>query len=161
VYGGKLHQSFDDKRFSDVDESDYGVKAKWKPWKMLEVDAAAKRSLEETTLSGSSSYLYSSVSGSAALNVTEKWALKVTGVQAKSEYQDVSRVDKGRLDSAGLSYALDDKITLSGEVQKETRDSDVPQDDFTLVHGHNERITLDSLAFSLKIGMDVVLDYVL
>lgn len=37
----------------------------------------------------------------------------------------------------------------------------LPQEDISLTHGHNERISLESLEFSLKIGLNVVFDFVL
>jgi len=37
----------------------------------------------------------------------------------------------------------------------------LPQEDISLTHGHNERISLESLDFSLKIGLNVVFDFVL
>ena len=36
----------------------------------------------------------------------------------------------------------------------------LPMDDMDLTHGHDERISLASLDFSLRIGLDVVLDYI-
>jgi acetylornithine deacetylase/succinyl-diaminopimelate desuccinylase-like protein len=37
----------------------------------------------------------------------------------------------------------------------------LPTDDMSLVHNHNERISLESLEFSLKIGLAVVLDHIM
>lgn len=131
AYIGKLNQSFDDARFSDVEKPDYGVKVKWKPLRKLALEAMEKTSLEETTLDASSSYYYTSSAASLSYDITDKWTVKLTGLQSKSEFQDVSRVDKGRLTATGLTYALDDKVSLSGEVQKEKRTSDEPLDEFT------------------------------
>jgi acetylornithine deacetylase/succinyl-diaminopimelate desuccinylase-like protein len=37
----------------------------------------------------------------------------------------------------------------------------LPQDDISLTHGHDERISVESLEFSLKVGLEVVLDFVI
>jgi hypothetical protein len=37
----------------------------------------------------------------------------------------------------------------------------LPMDDLDLVHGHNEKISLESLAFSLDVGLETVLDFIL
>ncbi|HNR89374.1 MAG TPA: M20/M25/M40 family metallo-hydrolase [Spirochaetota bacterium] len=37
----------------------------------------------------------------------------------------------------------------------------LPGENIGLIHGHNERISVDSLAFSLRIGLEVVLEYVM
>jgi acetylornithine deacetylase/succinyl-diaminopimelate desuccinylase-like protein len=34
-------------------------------------------------------------------------------------------------------------------------------DDMNLVHNHNERISLESLVFSLKVGLEVVLEHIM
>ena len=36
----------------------------------------------------------------------------------------------------------------------------LPLDDISLTHGHDERISIESLKFSLKVGLEVVLDFV-
>ncbi len=36
----------------------------------------------------------------------------------------------------------------------------LPLDDISLTHGHDERISIESLEFSLKVGLEVVLDFV-
>ncbi len=36
----------------------------------------------------------------------------------------------------------------------------LPKEDTNLVHGHNERITLDSIRFALKTGLDTVMDFI-
>jgi len=37
----------------------------------------------------------------------------------------------------------------------------LPMDDMGLTHGHNERVSLKSLAFSLNVGLEAVLDFIL
>lgn len=37
----------------------------------------------------------------------------------------------------------------------------LPQEDITLAHGHNERVSIASLEFSVRVGLDAVLDFVM
>ena len=63
AYLGYLRQDYDDSRFSSVSVPDFGGSLKWLAAPRTNLLLELDRSLEETTLPGSSGYLYTSLSG--------------------------------------------------------------------------------------------------
>ncbi|MEJ2059475.1 MAG: TolC family outer membrane protein [Gammaproteobacteria bacterium] len=132
LYLGGLSQKFDDSRFKDVNDLDYGMRMSWKPRGGSAFTLAVRRSLEETILPGSSSYLYTRISGSADIRVAPAWTLKVDGSNGLGEYQDIVRTDKVNSFGLGVNYAFDRHMSLEGGVQHIQRTSDEPLDNYQI-----------------------------
>jgi len=123
AYLGYLNQAYDDPRFDDVSEPDYGGSLNWRPTPRTIVGAELERSLEETTLAGSSGYLYTSLSGSVRHKLTPRMNVNVGVSAAEAEYNDISREDHYYSARFGMRYYLTTRWYLGGEYRVLVRDS--------------------------------------
>jgi hypothetical protein len=123
VYLGYLNQAYDDARFDDVSEPDYGGSLSWRPTPRTIVGAELERSLEETTLAGSSGYLYTSLSGSVRHKLTPRMNVNAGVSAAEAEYNDISREDHYYSARFGMRYYLTTRWYLGGEYRVLVRDS--------------------------------------
>jgi opacity protein-like surface antigen len=123
AYLGYFSQAYDDARFDDVSEPDYGGSLSWRPTPRTVVGAEVERSLEETTLAGSSGYLYTSLSGSVRHKLTPRMNVHVGVSAAEADYNDISREDHYYSARLGMRYYLTTRWYLGGEYRVLVRDS--------------------------------------
>jgi opacity protein-like surface antigen len=123
AYLGYLSQAYDDARFDDVSEPDYGGSLSWRPSPRTIVAAELERSLEETTLAGSSGYLYTALGGSVRHKLTPRMNVNVGVSAAEAEYNDISREDHYYSAWLGMRYYLTTRWYLGGEYRVLVRDS--------------------------------------
>ncbi|MCU7845045.1 MAG: outer membrane beta-barrel protein [Candidatus Thiodiazotropha sp. (ex Monitilora ramsayi)] len=123
AYIGYLAQDYDDPRFSRVSEANYGFDLLWYPSAKTKVTAALDRSLNETTETGSSGYLYTGID----LQIDQKLSTNVLGFlnynYGLAEFQDVGREDSTQTLNLGLKYFMSTKLMLSGSYSYINNDS--------------------------------------
>jgi len=123
LYVGQIDQDYDDPVYDTVRTLDYGGELSWLPGRTTRVELSLDRTLEETTLAGSSSYLYTAFDASVlhrlVPGVTVHGGLGV----ARAAYQDVDRDDDYYTAEAGLRYALSRQWYLGASYRISQRDS--------------------------------------
>jgi len=123
AYLGYLSQDYDDPRFNDIAKPDYGGSLRWRPTPRTVLLAELERSLEETTLAGSSGYLYTSLSGSVRHKLTPRMNVNAGVSAGDADYQDISREDRYYGANVGLRYYLTQRWYLGAEYRVLVRDS--------------------------------------
>jgi hypothetical protein len=123
VYLGYLSQQYDDPRFDNVGVPDYGGSLSWRPTPRTIVAAEVERSLEETTLAGSSGYLYTSLSGSVRHKLTPRMNVNAGVSVAEANYNDIDREDRYYSARFGMRYYVTTRWYLGAEYRVLVRDS--------------------------------------
>jgi opacity protein-like surface antigen len=123
AYLGVLHQDYDAALFDTVSTIDFGGELSWLPSRTTRVRLALDRTLEETTLAGSSSYLYTSLDASVMHRLRPGISAHAQLGLARAAYQDVDRDDDYYTAEIGLRYDLDRRWYLSGSYRISQRDS--------------------------------------
>ncbi len=101
-YVGVLYQYYDDSRFDDVTAFDFGGNVKWYMTPQTNLTATLKRSLEETTLSGTPGYLMTRLGFGVDHRFNTKNSLSAFVGVAKDDYQEIDREDT--IFDTGISY---------------------------------------------------------
>lgn len=122
-YLGHLGQSYEDAAFDDVDALDFLAKLNWRYTPSVELGLVIERLLEETTLPGSSSYLYTSAGLFAKKRISPRLLATASVEGGLAEYQDVTREDMLYSGSLGLRYLLTPTLFLEGRYNVQSRDS--------------------------------------
>jgi opacity protein-like surface antigen len=124
---GYLRQDYDDDRFDTVSTADFGAKLNWQATPGTKVRLSIDRSLNETTLAGSSSYLYTRLDGSVSHDLDSDTTLNASLGVGLAEYQDVGRDDW--LYSAGfnLRHMLSRQVYVTAGYRIANRDSNVAE----------------------------------
>ena len=102
IYIGALAQDYQDARFRGVLHPDYGARVLWKPLAGTAVRGFIDRSVEETTLVGSSGYLRTAVGGSLEQQVRPDIFMSGHFYYSENAYSDVDRTDY--VSDAGLGF---------------------------------------------------------
>lgn len=123
IYGGVLRQNFNDARFSAVTAPDFGGELTWKVSPFTTVRGNLERSLEETIIPGSSSYLYSHVDFRAEHRLTPKTTLSAMVSYGRADYQDYFRKDNLYSGGLGIEYQLTPWLLLQLDYRHFQRDS--------------------------------------
>ena len=129
AYLGHLHQAYEDPRFSSVSVPDFGGNLRWFAAPRTNMLLELERSLEETTLPGSSGYLYTSLSGSVRHKLTPRMNINAGIIVADADYQDTGRDDQYYIGQFGMRYYLAPRWYLGAEYRVLMRDSDTREDD--------------------------------
>ena len=132
VYGGLMHQSFDDPRFDSITRPDFGARLTWQATPYTRVRASADRSLEETTYwqiangapDFASSYLYSRAEVLAEHRLTPRTTLSAMASYGQADYQDVDRTDDLIGAGFGVEYKLTKNLLMQFDYRHYQRDSD-------------------------------------
>lgn len=122
-YVGYLSQDYDDPRFDRVSTVDFAGKLNWQLDGGTGARLTLERSLNETTLAGSSSYLYTNLGGSLTHQLGDRTTLTASLGTGLVDYQDVGRDDW--IYTAGLTvrYRVADHLYLTGGYRFVRRDS--------------------------------------
>ncbi len=122
-YLGHLYQEYDDHRFDEVNELNYGMDIRWYPSAKTQVTAKLDQTLNETTEIGASSYLYRLLD----LQLDQKLTRDLLGYLGYShglaEFQDVGREDVTQSLVLGLKYYASPWIMLTGSYSYVDNDS--------------------------------------
>jgi opacity protein-like surface antigen len=122
---GKLSQDYDDARFSTVSKPDFGARLSWLASPRTTLSAALERSLEETTLAGASSYLYTALNANLSHRVTSRLGLTATLLTGRENYQGINREDDIYGGQVTLRYALDPRFYVAAGYRVTSRDSNL------------------------------------
>jgi hypothetical protein len=128
-YVGFLSQDYDDPRFDRVSAPDFAGKLDWRVEPRTRARLTLERTLNETTLEGSSSYLYTSLTGSLNHQIDDRTTLAASLGAGLVGYQDVGRDDW--IYTAGLTagYRLADQLYVTAGyrfARRDSNDSGVP-----------------------------------
>jgi hypothetical protein len=145
-YLGHLYQEYDDRRFDEVSEFNYGMDIRWYPTKKSQVTIKLDQTLNETTEIGASSYLYRLLD----LQLDQKLTRDLLGYLGYShgwaEFQDVGREDVTQSMALGLKYYASPWIMFTGSYRYVDNDSN----DQTAAVGETYDYERDIFFFSLR-----------
>lgn len=122
-YLGLIDQEYDDPLFDRVNTIDFGGELNWLPSRATRVKLTLDRTLEESTLAGSSSYLYSSFGANVSHRLQPGVTVHGELGLARAAYQDVDRDDDYYTAEAGLRYDLSRRWYLAASYRISLRDS--------------------------------------
>ena len=126
-----IYQHFADGSFSDVVAPDFGGSLKWRPAEGTLITARSGRTLEETTLLGSSSYLRTYASLTIQQLVRDDLSIYAGASVADLDYQGSSRNDKLTSAWLGIRKFVTPRVFLGLEASYQERNSNIPTDDYT------------------------------
>lgn len=129
-YVGYLRQDYEDPRFDTVSAPDFAGKINWRTGPRTGVRLTLERSVNETTLEGSSSYLYTNLAASVAHQLDDRTTLNANLGGGLVAYQDVGRDDW--IYTAGVSarYQIVPQVYLTAGYRWVRRDSNEGGDAF-------------------------------
>jgi hypothetical protein len=122
-YVGYLSQDYDDPRFDRVSTLDFAGKVNWRVDPRTRARLTLERTLNETVLEGSSSYLYTNLAGSLTYELGERTTLEARVGAGLVAYQDVGRDDW--IYTAGITarYMITRSLYVTGGYRFVRRDS--------------------------------------
>ncbi|HVC50107.1 MAG TPA: outer membrane beta-barrel protein [Burkholderiales bacterium] len=153
VYVGHLLQNYKDSRFQDVNAPYFGGEIKWFKTPQTTISGFIDRSVEETTLTGSSSSLDTTIGGRVEHWIQPRLKLNMHLGYTRSVFQgyDITdsafRVDKLLDAGIGLRYDLNRYIYLGGDYQFLRRESNVLDGNY---YRNQVMITIGSQFLPLK-----------
>lgn len=123
AYIGRIGQNYDDTRFKYVSAIDYGFNIKYKttPWTTFSMNL--DRSLEETTISGSSGYLNTALSGRIDHRLSPDLSLNASLTRQWSQYNDIDRDDIYTGAGVGAKMYLSNAIYAAADYKYRKRTS--------------------------------------
>ena len=127
---GYLTQTYDDPRFDKVSEPDFSAKLRWYVNPDAHLGVTVDRTLEETTVPGSSGYLYTQYGLRWNQRMTSVLFAKAWGSLGVAEYQQVAIEDDYRDLGVGLGHPLAKGVLLNADYRLLSRDSNQLGEDF-------------------------------
>ncbi len=122
-FAGQMKQNYDDARLPDVDKPYYGGKFSWMPDMRTRVSASLDRSINETTLSGASSYVDTTVSGRVEREIGPQSVFNTYLSHSESEYQGNPLYNTTTTAGAGLRHYVSSNVYLAADYRFTHRDS--------------------------------------
>lgn len=123
AYIGVMRQDYRDPALNDVSKIDFGGDMRWRIVPSTLLSTWAVRSIEETTLSAASSYLYTEIGGRAEYNLTQNWLVVVRGSAGKSAFEGGGREDVDYDTGVGLRYLFSPRFFMAADYRYQVRDS--------------------------------------
>lgn len=131
LHGGVIYQTYDFESFEDVVAADYGGDLSLQPMEGTSITITAVRTLDETTLFDTSSYLRTTFSLQFQQNVTEDFRI-YSGVAASMyEFQGTTREDQLTNAWIGFRKYITPCLFFGMEAAYEERESNSPLNDYT------------------------------
>ena len=130
IFGGVLYHDFSDPRFDTVVTPDFGARYSWQSEGAL-VEADLRRSIEETTIAGASSYLRTAAQVRLRQDLGD--GVRVYGGLgfADLDFQNSSRRDEVSNFWIGIRKYLTPHFYIDGEAAFQDLDSTDPVNDYT------------------------------
>ena len=125
LYAGTLHQEYADDRFSTVSKPDFGAQVTWLPSPAARINGVIERSIEETTIIGSSGYLETRYALNIGYNLTRNTIFRSHLQFSEDDYQEISRKDKYFEAGFGLQYDLTKNLFLGADYSFSHRNSNI------------------------------------
>ncbi len=129
-YAGWLRQDYRDPRLPTVSVPDIGARLKLRATDQLTVEGAIDRSIEETTLPGSSAYVNTNAELLATQAINARWSAHAGIAWNRSAFQGIARVDQIYDANVGFDYRLTRALTLMADYHLVERRSDVQSAEF-------------------------------
>jgi uncharacterized protein (PEP-CTERM system associated) len=131
VFFGYRRQTYDDARLSTVGGPTYGGTITWNASGLTTVKGFVSRSVEETTVSGSSGSFDSEYGASVEHELLRNLILSGRGAYLNSDYKGVSREDDYLKFGAQGKYLLNRNLYVTFKYDYERRDSNVAGQDYS------------------------------
>ncbi len=129
-YVGRIHQSYDNSAFSDVNAIDYGLNINYKMTPKTTLTMDLDRSIEETTIDTSSGYLNTALTGRVKQNVSHDLSLNASLTHQWSRYNSYDRKDTYFGGGVGMKYYLSNAIYTAADYQYRQRSSTTDTADY-------------------------------
>lgn len=130
AYVGHMQQNYQDASLKDVSAADFGGGLTWQASERTTVRALLSRSIEETTLDGASSYLYTGLSAGISHRARPNLTFSTSVGVSRSDYQGDPRKDDFLEATGAVTYDLTRQVFLSAAYSYAHRDSSVNAADF-------------------------------
>lgn len=130
VYVGYMGQDYDAGNLSDVAAVDFGGSMSWQVGPRTKLRLAVERSIEETTLAGASSYLWTTLSAGVTYQLAPRLSLSAAAGMMEADYQGTGREDDFAQGTLGAKYQIDRRRFLSASYRFLARDSNDDTVDF-------------------------------
>lgn len=130
VFAGYRTQDYDDSRLKTIDGPTFGLGVTWNATQLTTARLNVLRTVEETTLTGSSGYFATSLQGTVDHELLRNLILSANAGYQQNDYEGISREDD--IFRAGVSgrYLLNRNFYLSLGYRYEMRDSNVAGQDY-------------------------------
>lgn len=130
LYGGLIYQDFRDPRFANIVAPDFGGRYTWSA-DGTSITADLRRTLDETTLAGTSSYITTRGSLQLSQDLANHIRLYGGASLADLDFQDSSRRDQLTNFWLGARKYLSPHVYVGAEAGFEERESTDPVNDYT------------------------------
>ncbi len=131
LYAGLIFQTFENAGFDDVVAANYGGDLSWRPLPGTSVTINAQRTLEETTLADTSSYLRTAVSLQVQQLIRNDFRVYGGASAAMFDFQGTSREDQLTNAWLGFRKYVSPKLFVGAEAAYEERESNFALNDYT------------------------------
>ena len=130
LLGGYLSQDYVDSNLKDVKSLDFGGLLRWRASPTTTIRGFLDRSVEETIVSGASSYLHTQVGAKVTHKVLPRLTVNVNLGYSHVDFQGIRRLDHVIEGGAGFKYAVHPNFFVTADYQLLHRDSNVPTVDY-------------------------------
>lgn len=130
AYVGHMGQDYDDHALRDVSAVDFGASMNWQASPQTTWHVAVERSIEETTLAGASSYLWTTLSAGVSHKLRPDLSITGSIGMMEADYQGDAREDDFIEAALGLKYELNRHSYLATSYRFLERDSNDDTVDF-------------------------------
>ena len=131
LFAGLILQDFDNASFDDVVAANYGGDLSWRPIPGTSVTLKAQRTLEETTLADTSSYLRTAVSLQVQQIIRSDFRVYGGASAAMLDFQGTSREDQLTNAWLGFRKYVSPKVFVGAEAAYEERELNFALNDYT------------------------------
>jgi hypothetical protein len=128
LYAGYINQSYTDPRYQEINEPDFGANLIWKPSPRTTVNGSIDRSVEETIITGASSFLSTNYSVNINNQVTKKLSTSLNLSYINDDFKSIARQDDIISAGFGVKYAFTPNIYAAADYRYMMRDSDQSDD---------------------------------
>ncbi|RRS31671.1 MAG: hypothetical protein OI74_13650 [Gammaproteobacteria bacterium (ex Lamellibrachia satsuma)] len=122
-YLGLMTQNYDDPRFSRVDAIDFGGKLVWLLNSKSRLNLLFNRTLNETTVAGSSGYLLTDLGGTLEYNFMPKTIGSLSLSKSVADYQEITRQDDLLSWGVGVKHLPNKNLYVSADYKIFSRDT--------------------------------------
>lgn len=130
--GGVLKRRFDDPALEDADGLFGKGRLVWNPTDLSTLTATVERSINETTLSGSSARIDDKFGLNYDHELLENFLINATVGYTTQDFTEIARRDDLLDAGIALRYLMTPEIWWELRYSRSTRDSDEPDQDFTM-----------------------------
>ncbi len=130
AFVGLLSQDYDDSSFATTTEPDFGLQVTWRPQPTTRIRGFVDRSLQETTLSGSSGYLSTAYGVSLIQQIRPDLSFETSLSYYESDYKGLDREDTTLDLGLGGRYYITPNFFLATNYSFLQRDSTVASEDY-------------------------------